>query len=420
MSVCVFLGPTLRADDARAIYSDVLCLPPVRQGDVYRAATSLRPCAIGIIDGYFSHVPSVWHKEILYAMSQGIPVYGSASMGALRAAELAQFGMRGVGRIFEAYRDGVLEPFDEPFEDDDEVAVLHGPEELGYLALSDAMVNIRCTLALATEERIIDPGTRDTLVRECKAMFYQERSYDAILSRAAGRVLPRALERLRGWLPDGKVDQKRADAIAMLHALRAARPAEASGHYTLAETTLWEQAKAVVNGAHAPSAPELDELRLQGPRYLAARARALDRLLDPDGLERGRAFGAAEARWRELLAKQVPLALLERHILAELRAGGEDRALRRRAEEKRQRLARLPLQRPVATDGLVTWYFKRLRTEIPADAEAYARSLDFVTADAFHRSLLDEYLFLTLQGAVGDPGGDVSRPDEFREHLHVD
>jgi hypothetical protein len=393
----------------------------VRQGDVYRAATSLRPRAIGIIDGYFSHVPSVWHKEILYAMSQGIPVYGSASMGALRAAELAQFGMRGVGRIFEAYRAGALEPFDEPFEDDDEVAVLHGPEELGYRALSDAMVNVRCTLASATAERIIDPGTCDILIRACKAMFYQERSYDAILSRAAGRVLPQALERLRAWLPDGKVDQKRADAIAMLHALRAARPAEDGRQYTLAETTLWEQAKAVADGVHAPSAPELHELRLRGPRYLAARDRALDRLLDPDGLERGGALGAASTRWRELVAEQVPLAVLERHILAELRAAGEDRALRRRAEEKRRRLALLPLQRPVATDRLVTWYFRRVGTEVPADPEAYARSLDFPTGDAFHRTLLDEYLFLTSPGAVGDSGRvDESRVAECREHPDVD
>ena len=35
--------------------------------------------------------------------------------------------MSGVGRIYEAFRDGILE-------DDDEVAVLHGPEELGYPA----------------------------------------------------------------------------------------------------------------------------------------------------------------------------------------------------------------------------------------------------------------------------------------------
>ena len=86
------------------------------------------PQAIGIIDGYFQWAPAVWHKEILWAIQQGVHVFGAASMGALRAAELAPFGMRGVGRIFEAYRDGVLPGSgDEPFEDDDEVAVVHGP-----------------------------------------------------------------------------------------------------------------------------------------------------------------------------------------------------------------------------------------------------------------------------------------------------
>ena len=69
-------------------------------------SSATRPRAVGIIDGYFQQVPSVWHKEILWAMAQGVHVFGSASMGALRAAELAPFGMRGVGLIFEAYRDG--------------------------------------------------------------------------------------------------------------------------------------------------------------------------------------------------------------------------------------------------------------------------------------------------------------------------
>src|SRR6185437_13385815 len=101
------LGPTLPLADARAEL-DAVYLPPVAQGDVYRV-TRLQPDAIGIVDGYFDRVPAVWHKEILWAMSCGIPVFGSASMGALRAAELAAFGMEGVGAIFEAYRDGVIE-----------------------------------------------------------------------------------------------------------------------------------------------------------------------------------------------------------------------------------------------------------------------------------------------------------------------
>ena len=105
MSACVFLGPTLPAADAASVL-DAICLPPVKLGRRLPRRVAPRPRAIGIVDGYFQWVPAVWHKEILWAIDQGVHVFGAASMGALRAAELAPFGMRGVGRIFEAYRDG--------------------------------------------------------------------------------------------------------------------------------------------------------------------------------------------------------------------------------------------------------------------------------------------------------------------------
>jgi hypothetical protein len=97
MNAVVFAGPTIPADEIRAIV-DAVCLPPVAHGDVYRVSLE-RPRAIGIIDGYFERQPAVWHKEILWALNEGIHVFGSASMGALRAAELAPFGMVGVKPI---------------------------------------------------------------------------------------------------------------------------------------------------------------------------------------------------------------------------------------------------------------------------------------------------------------------------------
>ena len=104
MNAFVFCGPTIASADV-GLYLDATLLAPASQGDLYRAAQH-RPAMIGIIDGCFHHVPSVWHKEILWALSEGIPVYGGASMGALRAAELAPFGMRGVGKIFEDVASG--------------------------------------------------------------------------------------------------------------------------------------------------------------------------------------------------------------------------------------------------------------------------------------------------------------------------
>ena len=214
MTMFVFAGPTLPAGEI-ARTGNFVCLPPVAQGDCYRAAQR-RPRAIGIIDGYFSGAPSVWHKEILWAISQGVPVFGSASMGALRAAELHAFGMRGVGRIFEAFRDGALE-------DDDEVAVVHGPAELDYLAASEAMVNIRATLARAEADSVVSLGSRRALEAFAKSLFFPQRSWETLLEAAVARGVGEAeRDGLGDWLPRGRIDQKRLDALEMLAAMQEA------------------------------------------------------------------------------------------------------------------------------------------------------------------------------------------------------
>ncbi len=212
MSLFVFAGPTLSAEEGRREL-DATFLPPAAQGDVYRAALQ-KPVAIGIVDGYFERVPSVSHKEILWAMSQGIHVFGAASMGALRAAELAAFGMEGVGAIFEAYRTGALE-------DDDEVAVTHASAEDGYLAMTEAMVNIRATLRAAEAAAVIQADTRVRLEHQAKGLFYGDRRYPTLLSLARRAALaPDELEALRAFLPRGQVNQKRLDALAMLRLMR--------------------------------------------------------------------------------------------------------------------------------------------------------------------------------------------------------
>ncbi len=239
MSAIIFAGPSLPPRLRPAGEPLIEWRPPVRQGELYRAALA-RPAAIGVVDGYFEVVPTVWHKEILWAMAQGIYVFGAASIGALRAAELDVFGMRGIGDIYEAFRDGILE-------DDDEVAVLHGPEELGYPPLTEAMVNIRATFAEAVRRGVVAPELAVRLTDIAKTLFYKKRTYEAVLETAAGSGLPaRALRDLAAWLPSGRIDQKRRDAAAMLEAIRAhlaagAPPLRVS--YTLAETIAWEAAR---------------------------------------------------------------------------------------------------------------------------------------------------------------------------------
>ena len=180
--VAVLLGPTLTAAEARH-HLDAIYLPPAEQGSVFRAVAEHRPAVLAIIDGAFAQRPAVRHKEILWAMHEGIHVFGSASMGALRAAELHAFGMEGVGAIFEDYRAGRLTA-------DDAVAVIHGSAEHGFRPLSVALVNIRATLVRAVEEQIVDTDSASVLVELAQRRFYAERSYPALLGDGASMIAP--------------------------------------------------------------------------------------------------------------------------------------------------------------------------------------------------------------------------------------
>ena len=248
MRACVFLGPSLPLADARA-FLRATYLPPAGQGDVYRAVRDHEPEAIGLIDGFFEQVPAVWHKEILWALDRGVQVYGASSMGALRAAELDQFGMIGIGKVFEAYRTGVFPPFsDETFEDDDEVAVAHGPAELGYVG-SDAMVDIRATLAAAASQGVMDQCCRDCLIKLAKGLFYKERNYGRLIQMALDESLCGAqLSRFQAWLPNGKLSQKRLDAEALLATLARGGSRRPVPNFRFEHTSAWDAALRAIDG----------------------------------------------------------------------------------------------------------------------------------------------------------------------------
>ena len=203
----VFLGPSLDVLTAQQYLAEAYYHPPIQCGDIIRLLR-LPLQKIIIIDGLYEQVPAVWHKEILLALDKGIEVYGAASMGALRAAELYHYGMIGIGWVFEAFRTHQLT-------DDDEVAVLHqGREQL--IPLNDAMVNIRQTLDYACQEKIIDADTKQVLINWCKGQFYPQRSLRKALQKIGAEYKDKCA-RLDQWLGEnGLIDVKRQDAIAVL------------------------------------------------------------------------------------------------------------------------------------------------------------------------------------------------------------
>jgi len=205
----IFGGPTLHGADLSAETAFRL-RPPARQGDLYRVVQE-GANVVGLIDGVYEQVPAVWHKEILFALSLGVRVYGAASMGALRAAECAAFGMIGLGNIYKDIVNGAVE-------DDAEVAQSHAPAELGFLPLSEPMANVRATLALCLEKRLITKGEHRELLERAGSVFFKGRTYKSILSTVRNIEPARSAE-LLALLKANIFNQKMADARELIAAV---------------------------------------------------------------------------------------------------------------------------------------------------------------------------------------------------------
>src|SRR6476469_348804 len=112
--ILCYLGPTLDVGIAKKILPEAIFLPPARHADLVSHAAKYNPTHILLIDGEFDQNITPLHQEFSYCALKGIKIYGSSSMGALRASELADCGvMIGVGKIFHWYWEGVIDADDE-------------------------------------------------------------------------------------------------------------------------------------------------------------------------------------------------------------------------------------------------------------------------------------------------------------------
>lgn len=248
MATVVFLGPTMPlAEAAGLIAADFR--PPARRGDIYRAFRDGYDTIV-LIDGEFHGRPAVWQREITDVIADGATVHGASSMGALRAAELHTYGMIGHGPIFEWYRDGVIDA-------DDEVALIYGPEELGYPPASEPLVNIRATLAAAVPA-VLDAAEAERLVAQSKALYFPDRSFDAVVADAR----PEDRDRLARFIATSRVDRKRADAAMALRAAAAGYRPNAAPE-AKAASNWWRRARLVAEGfaavPHALNPAEIAE-----------------------------------------------------------------------------------------------------------------------------------------------------------------
>ncbi|MDD1774948.1 MAG: TfuA-related McrA-glycine thioamidation protein [Methanobacterium sp.] len=201
--VIIFTGPSLSHEDAQKILKAEY-RPPVGRDDILDALSD-KPRVIGIIDGVFHQRPAVSHKEILKALDMGVKVVGGGSMGALRASELDDMGMIGVGRVYKAYKTAEIES-------DDDVAVVFNPQTSQLL--SEALINMNYNFKSACKEGIITLEELNDLYKTAKSIYYPKRTYDLVLKKSNLKNSRKNL--LKKFIKEKGTDIKREDALLVL------------------------------------------------------------------------------------------------------------------------------------------------------------------------------------------------------------
>ncbi|WP_030348902.1 TfuA-like protein [Streptomyces sp. NRRL S-1022] len=201
----VFTGPTLSPDDPALQGQGLRVRPPIGHGDLFDPEIRAGDTVV-IIDGVYHQAPAVRHKEIVWTLGRGVRVIGAASIGALRAAELGECGMLGVGSVWHGYATGVLDG-------DDEVAVAQSTE--GDLrACTWPLVRVRQVAGLAAASGVVDAEEVVRVFGALVGVYYAHRSWDAvrlISQREAPAFAEWLVEALAGDPHFG--DVKRADAL---------------------------------------------------------------------------------------------------------------------------------------------------------------------------------------------------------------
>lgn len=180
VKILIYTGLSLPFSEAKEILDshddiEVVYKRPIKRGDLSHDIKE-NPDIIAIIDGVFHQNSAVGHREILSVMKKGVKVYGSSSMGALRASELDVLGMEGIGYCYNEYASGNVTS-------DDAVAVMLDSETLE--ALSVPLISMNYVFTNAVAENIITKEEKDELIKITKETYYPKRNYAQTLSQSS-------------------------------------------------------------------------------------------------------------------------------------------------------------------------------------------------------------------------------------------
>ncbi|MDJ0683024.1 MAG: TfuA-like protein [Xenococcaceae cyanobacterium MO_167.B52] len=167
-NLILYGGPTLALLSQPKLLQDFKILPPIKRGDLTLLCQSEQLGTIVIVDGIFHNYLSVSHLEIREAISKGWIVWGGCSIGAIRAFEMKELGMRGFGKIFNLYCQ------EEDFQDD-EVALLHEPVP-PYRMFSEPLVHIRVAIQELQTLGLLQPDSGERIIKNLKNLWFGDRT----------------------------------------------------------------------------------------------------------------------------------------------------------------------------------------------------------------------------------------------------
>lgn len=207
----IYAGLSLSQSELAALLPEAEFHQPIERYDLLKDI-DLGYNVVGIIDGKFQQSLAVNSSEILDAIRCGLKMYGSSSMGALRAAEMAHFGMIGCGAIYEFVKKS-------PIFQDDYLGQSFNSENLA--ASSVPYIDLHFELERKVASGAISGHHGEMMRHAYSEIFYPQRNQQALKfalkeKSATDSNLEKAIE----ILFQNFQSQKNIDAVKMVQQIK--------------------------------------------------------------------------------------------------------------------------------------------------------------------------------------------------------
>lgn len=206
MKIKVYAQLSIEEKQIRQYIKNAFVSGPIKRGDLYQDIDQ-KFNIVAIVDGRFDQALAVSPSEILDGIRSGLRIYGSSSMGAIRAAELHSFGMIGVGEIYNYISSS------SQFRDDFVGQIF---SENNKNLKSYSYIDFFFSAMKLVNDKKIDSSTADLLCLLYSSLYYTERNRLGFLQKLQTEKKCLKLTRAADIIFNCNYSQKKTDAIELL------------------------------------------------------------------------------------------------------------------------------------------------------------------------------------------------------------